>query len=292
MFYLIYIHTNQHCTFFIARTSIYELEIQFGELVKGIKEDLQHDGEKISELSDLIQYKLPLRLKGLRHYITDESVPINNFSTFFRKLECLWDFLDFDLLRCIIIAYKNKELNIKLEEYEANLEKFCTETTIQELIKHWKPRFKESDIPPELKSCVTELKWDPCTSKVKDLMEIQDELRDPIPQELAKAAFYIYKITFSSVKVVWLVWTKFISQIMVSMRKLFHDNPDFVIKKKISCFTLDNIILYSSYNDEVRLITFAFSSQYEVTFQIEKAIIVIIIIVIIITIVIIIIISK
>ena len=117
----------------------------------------------------MIQFQLPQRLKGIRTYVLLESITIENFSKFFQELENLWDFLDFDLLRCIIIFYENEDLNNKLEIYENNLKKFCDETTIQELIKHWKPRFVVKKIPDELKLCVTELSWDPNKTKVKDL---------------------------------------------------------------------------------------------------------------------------
>ena len=228
------------------------MESQFGDLVKGVREDLLFNEERISKLRDIIQYKLPQRLKGIRKYISLESITLENVSIFFENMENLWDFLDFDLLRCIIIFYKNENLNNKLEIYEKNLEIFCAETTIQELIKHWMPRFDINEIPDKLKLCVTELSWDPSTTKVKDLRGIQEKLKDSLPQELAMAAFYICKIECSSVKIVWLVWTNVVSQIKEKMRKLFKHNPDFVTKNQISCFTLDKEILYSSYNDKVR----------------------------------------
>ena len=217
-----------------------------------MKEDLQFNEEKISELRDIIEYKLPQRIKGIRKYISLESITVENFSNFFKDLECLWDFLDFDLLRCMIILYKNKELNSKLERYEKNIEKFCAETTIQELIENWMPRFDEDEIPEKLKLCVTELSWDPNTRKVKDLKRIQKKLKESLPQELAMAAFYICEVNCSSVKIVWLVWTNVVSQIKEKMRKLFQDNPDFITENQISCFTLDKDILYSCYYDKVR----------------------------------------
>ena len=217
-----------------------------------MREDLLFNEERISKLRDIIQYKLPQRLRGIRKYISLESITLENVSIFFENMENLWDFLDFDLLRCIIIFYKNENLNNKLEIYEKNLEIFCAETTIQELIKHWMPRFDINEIPDKLKLCVTELSWNPSTTKVKDLRGIQEKLKDSLPQELAMAAFYICKIECSSVKIVWLVWTNVVSQIKEEMRKLFKHNPDFVTKNQISCFTLDKEILYSSYNDKVR----------------------------------------
>ena len=153
-----------------------------------------YNEEKISELRDIIQYKLPQRLNGIREYIHLDSITIDNFSNFFKELEYLWDFLDFDLLRCIIMAYNNEDLKSKVKKYEKNLEIFCAETTIQELIEHWMPRFVENEIPEKLKLCVTELSWDPNTHKVKDLKKIQKKLKQSLPQELAMAAFYICSV--------------------------------------------------------------------------------------------------
>ena len=239
---------------FFVPTVIYELESQFGELVKGLREDLLDNKRYISELRDVIIKKLPQQLKGIQKYIHLESIKIENISNFFEELEELWDFLDFDVLRCIIMAYKNEDLKSYLKIYEKNLEKFCAETTIQELNEHWIPRFDEDEIPERLKLCVTELSWDPNTRKLKDLKEIQKKLKKSLPQELAMAAFRICEIKCSSVKVVWLVWTDFVSQIKDEMRKAFQDNPDFIAENHILCFTLDEDVLYSSYmyNDMVR----------------------------------------
>ena len=199
----------------------------------------------------MIRFKLPQRLKGISHHIDYKSITIENFSDYFCDLEYLWNFLDYDLLKCIILAYKNKELINKVRRYEHNIEKFCAETTINQLIDHWMPRFNEEDIPKEFKTCVTKLSWDPNTSKVKDLKDIQKKLRDSLPQELAMAAFYICEVKRSSVKVVWLVWTDFFPEIMDSMNDLFQANPEFFTENKVSCFILDKVILYSIYDDKV-----------------------------------------
>ena len=246
------VYRNIYYFIFIVEDIIRDLESQFGELVKGINEYLQNDQQKLSELPDIIRYKLPQRLKGIRRHISYKSVTIENFSDFFYDLEDLWNFLDYELLKCIILAYKSKELINKLKIYEHNIEKFCAETTINQLIEHWMPRFDENDIPDKFKLCVTKLSWDPDTCKVKELKDIQKKLRDSLPQELAMAAFYICEVKRSSVKVVWLVWTEFFPEIMDSMNDLFQANPEFFTENKISCFILDNLILYSNYDDKVR----------------------------------------
>ena len=237
---------------FLAEEKIYELENQFGELVKGIHEDLQNDKQKLSKLPDIIRYKLPQRLKGINRHISCKPITEEKFPEYFKDLEGLWNFLDYDLLKCIIMAYKNSELIDNLRIYEQNVGKFCAETTVSELIKYWMPRFDENEIPDKFKACVTELSLDPYTCKVKALKDIQKKLRHSLPQELAMAAFYICDIKHSSIRVVWLVWTDFISPILDAMRKVFHANPNFVTENKISVFSLDKVILYSAYNDKVR----------------------------------------
>ena len=245
---------------FLAEEKIYELESQFGELVQGIYEDLQNDKQKLSQLPVIIRYKLPQRLKGINDHIPYESITKENFPEFFKKLENLWNFLDYDLLKSIIMAYQNAELIDKVRLYEQNVGKFCAETTVSELIKYWMPRFHENEIPPEFRACVTELSLDPKTCKIKALKDIQKKLRQLLPQELAKAAVYICNdIEYSSVRVVWLVWTDFISPITDTMRKVFHTNPNFATENKISVFSLDKVILYSTYNDKVRIVACHFS---------------------------------
>ena len=249
--YLVIIYIYIYNIFLVEET-IRDLESQFGKLVKGINDYLQNDQQKLSKLPDMIRYELPQRLKGIRRHFSYKSITKANFSNFFYDLEDLWNFLDYDLLKEIICAYKNKELISKLKIYEHNIEKFCAETTINQLIDHWMPRFNENDIPDKLKLCVTQLSWDPNTCKVKDLKDIQKKLRDSLPQELAMAAFYICEIRRSSVIVVWLVWTDYFPEIIDSIKALFQDNPEFFTENKISHIILDNLIIYSNYDDKVR----------------------------------------
>lgn len=219
--------------------------------MKGVKDNVQCDPTKISELPVIIEFGLPQRLKGIKNYINHMPITRENFSEFFSKLESMWDFLDYDLLGCIIFAYENDELIEKLEEYELEVEKFITETTIYELLICWKPRYAHGDIPNELISCVTELSWDPKINKVKELKVIQHKLRNSLPQELAKTAFYIGTLKPGSVTVLWLVWMDYLPQVMTSLRNLLLTQPEFITDNQISYLSLDNVILYSSYNNKV-----------------------------------------
>lgn len=240
----------------IAKRRVYELEREFGDLVNAFKKQLLHDTQKMLKLPDVLEFQLPQRLEGLRDFIKCKPFEEEEFSDFFRQLEYMWDILDYDLLNCLIMAYDIEELIEQLESYEEKIEKFCDEITISELIKYWKPRFTEETIPKEIKECVTELQIDPYTCKVSQLKDIQMELRKSLPRELAKAAFYICNIKHSSVKVVWWISANCKSEIVDKFRKLFQSNPQFITCNKISVFSVDDVVLYSSYNDKVRIISY------------------------------------
>ena len=222
-------------------------------LVKGVKEEFLHDPLKMSQLPDILEYTLPQRLKGLRDHVQGECITKEQFSKFFRSLEKMWNILDCDLLCFLVKTYGQSELKKKCESYERNIEVFCTETTILDLIRHWKPRFVEEKIPSELKSCVMELSWNPETKKVKDLREIQHKLEDALPQELAMAAFWLVYLKGGCVIVLWLVWEEFLSQVMTSLNNLLHTQPEFITNNAITYFSLDETILFTSSEDKVNL---------------------------------------
>ena len=230
---------------------IIQLEEQFGMLVKGVKEEILHDSSKISQLPDILEYTLPHRLKGIRDHVQYECIKKEEFSKFFRTLEKMWNILDCDLLCFLVKRYGTSELKKECETYERNIEVFCAETTISDLIRHWNPRFVKEKIPSELKSCVMELSWDPKTKKVKDLKEIQHKLEDALPQELAMAAFCLFYMNPGSVIVLWLVWKECLSQVMTSLKNLLHTQPEFITDNEITYFSLDGTILFTSSSDKV-----------------------------------------
>ena len=230
---------------------IIQLQQQFGKLVKGVKEEILHDPNKISELPDIIEYALPHRLQGLKDHIQYESITMETFNKYFRKIERMWNILDYELLFFIVKIYGKQELKKKCETYKNNIELFCSETTISNLIKNWSPRFPYDMIPSELKSCVMELSWDPNTKKVKDLKEVQHKLEDALPQELARAAFWLVYINSGSVLVLWLVWEEDLSQVMTSLKNLLHTQQEFITDNKITYLSLDDTVLFTSSSDKV-----------------------------------------
>ena len=222
-------------------------------LVKGVKEEILHDPVKISQLPDIFEYTLPHRLKGIRDHVQYESITKEEFSKFFRSLEKMWNILDCELLCFLVKKYGKLELQRRCESYEREIEDFCAETTISDLIRHWNPRFAEEKIPRELKSCVMKLSWDPETKRVKDLREIQHKLEDALPQELARAAFWLVYMKGGSVIVLWLVKEEFLSQVMTSLKNLLHTQPEFITDNEITYFSLDETVLFANFNDTVSL---------------------------------------
>ncbi len=139
----------------------------------------------------------------------------------------------------------------KVDDYKEDVENFCAETTIYEFIQVWKPRYDDQDIPQELRMCVTELSLDLETSTVEHLKEIQCKLRYSLPQELARAAFYICNVRPGSVTVSWLVWAECVSDVMDSLNLLMKSNSEIISEIHLSFMSLDNVILYSTYNEQV-----------------------------------------
>ena len=222
-------------------------------LVKGVKEELLLDPVKISQLPDIFEYTLPQRLKGIRDHVQYEGITKEEFLKFFRSLEKMWNILDCDLLCFLVKTYGKSELKKKCESYERNIELFCAETTISDLIRYWNPRFVKEKIPSELKSCVMELSWNPKRKKVRDLREIQHKLEDALPQELAMAAFCLFYMNPGSVIVLWLVREEILSQVMTSLKNLLHTQPEFITDNEITYFSLDETVLFTNFSDKVSL---------------------------------------
>ena len=214
-------------------------------------EELLRVSVKISELPNIIRYKLPQRLRGIREHVRYDSITEEQFPDFFRNLEEMWNFLDCDLLCFMVKKYGQSEHRNRCQNYERNIEHFCSETTISDLIKYWKPRFVDKKIPSELKSCVMEFSWDPKTKKVKDLREIQHRLKAALPQELAMAAYWLGYVNKGSVIVLWFVWEVCLSQVMIALKILLKTQPEFITDNEITFLSLDETVLFTSSNDKV-----------------------------------------
>ena len=214
-------------------------------------EELLRVSVKISELPNIIRYKLPQRLRGIREHVRYDSITEEQFPEFFKNLEEMWNFLDCDLLCYMVKKYGQSEHRNRCENYERNIEHFCSETTISDLIKYWKPRFVDKKIPSELKSCVMEFSWDPKTKKVKDLREIQHRLKAALPQELAMAAYWLGYVNKGSVIVLWFVWEECLSQVMIALENLLKTQPEFITDNEITFLSLDENVLFTSSNDKV-----------------------------------------
>ncbi len=227
------------------------MEKRFGFIVRDTKKEILQDEEKIRELPDIIEYGLPLRLKGLRNFVTHTSLTRDNFNVFFEGLERMWSFIDYDLLQTIIYGFENEELIERVEAYVIEVETFCAETTIYDFIQCWKPRYENKDIPEELVTCVTELSIDHQNNTVKELKKIQQKLKNSFPQELAMAAFYICSMRPGSLIVSWLVWADCFPYVMDKLQHVLQSRSEIITDIDLSYISLDNVILYSSYNDQV-----------------------------------------
>ena len=215
-------------------------------LVKHVKKEHCFDPANISQLPDALPYQLQqLRSRFLKY----ECITINKY---LQNLEGMWNILDYEFLCYMTKEYGNQTLKIKCEKYKNSIEKFCSITTISDLLKYWTPRLPNKLISSELKSCILELSWDPKTKKLKDVKEIQHKLEDVLPQEITRAALCLFYINaVSSVIVVWFVLEEFLNEVMTSLKCLLYTQPEFIKDNEITYFSLDETILFTRSIDKV-----------------------------------------
>ena len=77
---------NNQFSYIAVESLIIELEDQFGMLVQDV-EELLRVSVKISELPNIIRYKLPQRLRGIRDHVRYDSITEEQFPEFFKNLE-------------------------------------------------------------------------------------------------------------------------------------------------------------------------------------------------------------
>lgn len=213
-----------------------------------MKKDLISDDEHVL---DIVQKKLSCTSNQISKYISLDKITPENFSNFLDDLDYLWDFLDYDLLSHIITSSNNRELNNMLEIYQRNLEHFCGDVTVRELINYQVPRLYGNEIPDKLKLCVTELSWHLGETKVKAVTELQKKLKDLFQAGVESFVFYSCDIHTSYVRITWLVWTNIIPHLKDEMRRVFKDNSAIVTDNHISYLRLDKDVIYSSFNNKV-----------------------------------------
>ena len=231
----------------IVEKMIFELEEEFSLMRERTCSLINSDKMKKNHFCEKIKHILPQRLKGLIKHIDSKSTERDDVSHFFYTLDCVWTFIDYELLQFIIKQWGTTELKIKMDAYVEKVNCFCEQTTIHDLITHWKPRINEDDFPDDLKKGVMRFSWDPMTTKVAELKSVQKFVQKACTQELAKAAYCVfYKVQSSSVTVTWLFWTEILPEISKNIKRMFNATQEFLSHNKVLSFYLDDVLLYSA----------------------------------------------
>ncbi len=245
-----------HFLLLIAKQKIGSWEERFNDLkTKFIKIIFNESDANFEKFSFKLEYCLTQRLSGLEKFISYEGCEKKS-KQFIKSLNHIWSFIDYELLSEAIKKVGDESLIADMNKYEDDIEIFFSNTTIEELIIGMKPRVSIDEVD-KMKPCITKFNWDPKTTKLNNLKEIQDIIPNVIRQELVVIAFSVYKVHHSSVTVTWKFWTNSLDCLIKNAKEFFSKNPDFICDHKISSFIL---------NDEVLILDNAFVSSIYISF--------------------------
>ena len=154
---------------------IEQLESKFRDLHKCIRNELQ--GMSVNELLQSLTL-LPTKLK--KEYETQvmkklpELQKEEKMSQLFLHLNPLFTFIDYALLEYIIQRFGSPTLKQRMLSYSREIQKFMSQTTIQQLIDYWPCTDKES--VPDMSKIIAKITKNPRECKLSEL----DDLRKKI----------------------------------------------------------------------------------------------------------------
>ncbi len=165
--------------------------------------------------------------------------------TFFKLNEC-WNFLDFEVLQCMIEEHGSEQLKIEMNSYLNNLCQFRKETTVHQLIRSESLLYKPEVVPERYKFYVQKLNLDPKTCTIQMLEDFRRDTRYSIQgAPLSVAALILDEIFRSSVIVVWKVEEREVNRLSESIKELIATNYlGFIERYSIEFLLLDDYMLY------------------------------------------------
>ena len=237
--------------FNIVKSDIWRLDSHFTSLMQKVEKKLDKEKKDVADVFNMMKY-LPPRLKEVysqsikREYKSlDKS---ESHGELFIKLNDFWNFLDFQLLECIIERHCNEDQELKsaLQKYREDLQAFCKSTTVSQLIEIWRPLYAETEIT-EYESVVARLNFDPKHCSVFSLDSLREKMRGRKSYStlgklsLTKTAFILWRIEAGSVTVIWLVG----EEVRGHLFQLIKSHTGFVDQYQITFLSVDEYIVHS-----------------------------------------------
>ena len=232
--------------------NIKKLETRFSTLLKSVVKQLESEDKKTEEVHLTLLLELPQPLQVLYSEsldkLSNQLEKAESHRYFFSKLNSCWNFIDFDLLKCIIEKHGDRGLNSKMKEYLVDLKQFFGVTTVRQLIEYWEPLKKEkTEIPNDYRECMMKLKCNAETCTIQRLDYIRKRLS---ATRRSIAAMYLAELTEECVIVVWIVLKEIVSELSDSITQLIASNPEFIQEYEISYLLLDDSFLYYPHDNE------------------------------------------
>ena len=176
-------------------------------------------------------------------FINEHLVIIDQGTTFdvlWGQLNNYWNFLNFDLLECIVDKYEIENLQRRMKSYVHDLESFRKGTRLCDFIECWPV---QGETPPvvDLQEFVIKMNydWDICT------LENLEMLKGVITRKffLPEFALQLKKIKEGSIVITWLIPTPFVMALQEAVEST---SSEFFMEQKIATITIAGQECYPS----------------------------------------------
>ena len=184
---------------------------------------------------------LPTTLKNEYESSIQEELPklevVSSVTTLILRLSPLFSFIDYGLLEHLVEKFGSDSLKTDMKAYAGQVEVFCSETTVGDLINHWPGR---QDLIENLSTIKAKLDLDPAQCKLEELNNIRRRFFSQLRLSHMICALVAVKEA-SSFFVVWGIPSSIIPELMEAAGRI---DTKFYQEEKIITLTVDEKQLY------------------------------------------------
>ena len=219
-----------------------ELERRFSDLVDCTYDTLLQkkvDDNVRSFRSRLLSLDVS-RKSEHQKFINEHLDQGTTFDTLWDRLNNYWNFLNFNLLECIVDKYKIEDLQCRMKLYVHDLKSFRKATRLCDFIECWPV---QGVTPPvvDLQEFVTKMNydWDNCT------LEDLETKKGVITRKffLPEFALQLKEIKEGSIVITWLIPTPFVMALQEAVEST---SSEFFMEQKIATITIAGQECYPS----------------------------------------------
>ena len=219
-----------------VKQQVRELERRFSDLVDCTYETLLQknvDDNVRSFRSRLLSLDVSRKFEHQK-FINEHLVIIEGttFDVLLARLNNYWNFLNFDLLECIVDKYEIEDLQCRMKSYVHDLKSFRKATRLCDFIECWPV---QGETPPvvDLQEFVIKMNydWDNCT------LEDLETLKGVITRKffLPEFALQLKKMVEGSIVITWLIPTPFVMALQEAVEST---SSEFFMEQKIATITI------------------------------------------------------